>query len=148
MAANINFNKSVVGTPVLNSAGDTVTYSFSIENEGPDAIDDLQLTDTILDGVVSLDLLDAVAAGTVVLAGDDGDNILEVGETWTFTEAAGSDIFTYALTQADLDSNGTAEPNPVGAPDLPGQIDNGSRNRWPAMPGRSWLGRQRGPRLD
>ena len=112
MVANINFDKNVVGTPVLNSAGDTVTYSFSIENQGPDTIDDLQLTDTILDGVVSLDLLDAVTAGTVVLAGDDADNILEVGETWTFTEAAGSDIFTYAITQADLDSNGTAEPNP------------------------------------
>ena len=60
MVANINFNKNVVGTPVLNSAGDTVTYSFSIENEGPDTIVDLQLTDTILGGVVSLDLLDAV----------------------------------------------------------------------------------------
>ena len=50
--------------------------------------------------------------GTVVLtvAVGDADSILEAGETWTFTEAVGSDIFTYALTQPDLDSNGTAEP--------------------------------------
>ena len=68
-----------------------------------------------------------MAAGTVVRAGDtNGNGILEAGETWTFTEAAGSDIFTYTLTQADLDSNGTAEPDPVGTPfgDLPGQLDN------------------------
>ena len=35
MVANINFDKNVVGTPVLDSAGDTVTYSFSIEQPGP-----------------------------------------------------------------------------------------------------------------
>ena len=126
MVANINWDKNVVGTPVLDSAGDEVTYSFAIVHQGGDAIGDLQLTDTILSGVVSFDLNAAVAAGTVVRAGDDGDNILEAGETWTFTEAAGSDIFTYVLTQADLDSNGTAEPDPVGTPfgDLPGQLDN------------------------
>jgi uncharacterized repeat protein (TIGR01451 family) len=124
MVANVDFNKNVVGTPVLDSAGDTVTYFFTITHESGEPIGDLQLTDTILGGVVSLDLQAAVTAGTVVRAGDDGDNILEAGETWTFSEAAGSDIFTYTLTQADLDSNGTAEPDPVGSLDLPGQLDN------------------------
>jgi hypothetical protein len=127
MVANINWDKNIVGTPVLDSAGDEVTYSFEIIHQSGDAIGDLQLTDTILSGVVSFDLNAAVAAGTVVRAGDtNGNGILEAGETWTFTEAAGSDIFTYTLTQADLDSNGTAEPDPVGTPfgDLPGQLDN------------------------
>ena len=31
MVANINFDKNIVGTPVLDSAGDTVTYSFAID---------------------------------------------------------------------------------------------------------------------
>src|SRR5688572_23875478 len=127
MATNIDFDKDVVGTPVLNSAGDTVTYSFSVEHEGgvdSVPIGDLQLTDPLL-GLSNLDLLAAVTAGTLVRSGGDADDMLEEGETWTFTEAAGSDIFTYTLTQADFDSNGTAEPDPASpATDLPGQLDN------------------------
>ena len=36
MVANVNFDKNIVGTPVLDSAGDTVTYSFAIEHQGGD----------------------------------------------------------------------------------------------------------------
>ena len=37
MVANINWDKNIVGTPVLDSAGDTVTYSFEIVHQGGDA---------------------------------------------------------------------------------------------------------------
>ena len=80
-----------------------------------------QFTDTLL-GLKPLDLLAAISAGDVVLGGDNGNNVFEAGETWTFTEAATSDIFTYTLTQADLDSNGTAEPGDIF--NEPGQMDN------------------------
>ena len=46
MAANVNFDKNIVGTPVLDSAGDTVTYSFEILHQGGDNITDLAVLRT------------------------------------------------------------------------------------------------------
>jgi hypothetical protein len=121
MVANVNFDKNIVGTPVLDSAGDTVTYEFVLEHQGGEDITSLALTDTLLG--LDIDLLAEISAGNVVLDGDDGDFVLQAGETWTFTEAATSDIFTYTLTQEDLDSGGTAEPL-SGFINFPGVIDN------------------------
>ena len=128
MVANVNFEKTFVGgtPPTLDSAGDEIRYQFSIQHLSGDNITDLRLSDTLL-GLSNFNLLAAVTAGTLILSGDDGDGVFEAGETWTFTESAASNLFTYVTTQADYDSNGTNEPDPVVFGDLAGQIDNEAR---------------------
>lgn len=62
------------------------------------------------------------------MSGDDGNGIFEAGETWTFTKAADSDIFTYDVTQADFDSNGLSQTDPgLGYDEKAGSIDNAAR---------------------
>ena len=42
-------------------------------------------------------LTDAFAGGATLTSGDDGDGVLEVGETWTYTA-------DYTVTQADINA--------------------------------------------
>jgi len=110
MVATVDFNKLVEGAPVLDSAGDQVTYSFTATHtSGNVYVNKLLLSDSLL-GFTDLNIIDAWNNGVVVVTGDDGDQLLEVGETWTIKEGAASDIFTYTTTAADYASNGTAEP--------------------------------------
>ncbi|WP_340587214.1 DUF7507 domain-containing protein, partial [Erythrobacter alti] len=82
----------------IDAAGDVVTYDVVVTNNG----------NVTLTGVVVSDPL----TGLVLELADDG--ILAPGESYTFSG------LTYMVTQADMDSNGTAEPDNM----LPAFLDN------------------------
>ncbi|PWE18612.1 hypothetical protein DDZ18_03135 [Marinicauda salina] len=109
------------GDGELDNAGETITYTLEVTNNSTagEQFDELYLTDDLL-GLLDYDLIQAVNDGHLTLSGDDGDFVLEPGETWLFQEAVSSDVFTYSVTQEDLDSNGTVEPGDVNE----GFIDN------------------------
>ncbi len=61
--------------PATANVGSTVTYTFAVTNDG-----------VVGDGspITVTSVTDDVAGAGTYLAGDDGDNLLEVGETWTY----------------------------------------------------------------
>ena len=76
---------------VVDTAGETIEYTITVDNTG-----NVDLTNVVL--------TDAFAGGATLISGDtDGDSILETTETWTYTA-------DYAVTQADLNA-GTALVN-------------------------------------
>ena len=66
------------------SAPGTLTYTIVVVNTGNTSLTNVVLTD-------------AFAGGATLTSGDDGDGVLEVGETWTYTA-------DYTVTQADIDA--------------------------------------------
>ncbi|WP_141343336.1 DUF11 domain-containing protein [Bradyrhizobium sp. USDA 3458] len=71
--------------------GDVITYQITVENTG----------DVTLTGVKVTDALEGYSLATLdnsTVTGDNGNHVLDVGETWTYTT-------THTLTQADLDNN-------------------------------------------
>ncbi|REE24322.1 putative repeat protein (TIGR01451 family)/gliding motility-associated-like protein [Winogradskyella pacifica] len=75
-----------VNTDGCADAGETITYNFTVTNEGNSSITSVELTDTMLGGIMDMSSGD-----------DDTDNELDVGETWFYTA-------DYILTQADIDA--------------------------------------------
>ncbi len=74
-----------------NNAGDIVNYQVVVKNTG-----NIDLNGTISDKVEN----GALTSGLTLTSGDtDSDNILDVGETWTYTGA-------YSVKQADLNNKG------------------------------------------
>ncbi|RIA09017.1 putative repeat protein (TIGR01451 family) [Flavobacteriaceae bacterium MAR_2010_72] len=64
---------------------DEINYTITVKNTGNVTIDNVAITDANAD------------AGSIsYVSGDDGDNILQVGETWTYSAV-------HTVTQADLD---------------------------------------------
>ncbi|SNS43115.1 conserved repeat domain-containing protein, partial [Dokdonia pacifica] len=64
---------------------ETITYSFTVTNEGNVSLSDIVVTDPLIAGITFVD-------------GDtDGDGELDVTETWTYTA-------DYAITQDDIDA--------------------------------------------
>ena len=78
---------SALSTPPL--AGDLIGYTIQVTNPGLLGLTNVALADSI---IASADL-------TLVSGDNNSDNVLDAGEVW---EYSGS----YAITQADLDSNG------------------------------------------
>ncbi len=66
-------------------AGETISYTFNVTNEGNTSITNVELTDTMLGGLIAL------TSGDI-----DADNQLDVNEIWVYTA-------DYTLTQADID---------------------------------------------
>ncbi|MFD1016574.1 DUF7507 domain-containing protein, partial [Winogradskyella rapida] len=69
-----------------SDAGETISYTFNVTNEGNTSITNVELTDTMLGGEIML------ASGDT-----DADNELDVDETWIYTA-------DYTLLQADIDA--------------------------------------------
>lgn len=67
---------------------DSVGYSFTVTNMGSVDLDSVVLEDPMLGGAL---------AGPVAGSDIDSDNVLSVGESWTY-------VSTYNLTQADIDN--------------------------------------------
>lgn len=76
----------------VDEAGDKITYTISVSNTGNTTLTDVTLEDTLIE-----DTLDNDANDDGVIDGDDGDSLLEVGETWVWTGE-------YTVTQADYDA--------------------------------------------
>ncbi|WP_344697541.1 DUF7507 domain-containing protein, partial [Sphingomonas rosea] len=87
-----------------DSAGDKVNYTIAVQNLGNITLTGFTYSDPNADG------------GTITyVSGDtDGDNALDVGETWTFSAV-------HTVTQGELNSKGT---NDAGALDTDGDTDN------------------------
>ncbi|MGJ8551271.1 DUF7507 domain-containing protein, partial [Winogradskyella wichelsiae] len=68
------------------NVGETIAYTFAVTNEGNLSVPLIELTDNMLGGVM-----------TMVSGDDDGDNILDVDETWFY-------FGDYTLTQLDIDA--------------------------------------------
>ncbi|WP_373396608.1 hypothetical protein V8V91_17825 [Algoriphagus halophilus] len=66
-------------------AGEVLTIQIVIANSGNTRINTIDVTDPLL------------STGPTYGSGDDGNSILDVGESWTYTG-------TYSVTQADVDS--------------------------------------------
>ncbi|WP_025031918.1 DUF7507 domain-containing protein [Bradyrhizobium sp. DOA9] len=78
-------------TKVVDKAGDVVNYTITVENTGNVTLTGITVTDKVEAG--------GATNATYVSGDTDGDNKLDVGETWTYTAS-------YVATQADIDSNG------------------------------------------
>ncbi|MBI3243695.1 MAG: DUF11 domain-containing protein, partial [Chloroflexi bacterium] len=66
----IDIVKSV--NDALINSGETVTYTYLVTNTGDDPL-------------INVVVVDDKCASVAYVSGDDGDNVLEPGETWTYT---------------------------------------------------------------
>ncbi|KXN97825.1 hypothetical protein LS48_14695, partial [Aequorivita aquimaris] len=82
----------VDGNQCADAGVDTITYTFTVTNEGNVSLSGITVTDPLLQApnpVVAI----------VYQGGDtDGDNELDVDETWTYTATS------YTITQDDIDA--------------------------------------------
>ncbi|OOG78972.1 GEVED domain-containing protein, partial [Algoriphagus sp. A40] len=69
---------------LVDLAGETIEYTITVDNTG-----NVDLTNVVLS--------DDFAGGATLIAGDDGDNILETNEVWTYSA-------DYLVTLADLNA--------------------------------------------
>ena len=99
---------NISGLAIPPVAGNTVSYSITVANTGNLTLKTVALTDTFVDAKgVAL----ALTSGPTLSSGDDGDALLEVGETWTY-------VASYTLTQAAIDAGGISNSVLVAAKDL------------------------------
>ncbi|MGI8981137.1 MAG: DUF7507 domain-containing protein, partial [Pirellulaceae bacterium] len=89
-ALNIVKNATVPGG-TADAAGEVISYTITLQNTGNQTLTGVIVTDPYAD------------PGSIVRGpdapGGNNDNLLEVGETWTYTA-------THTITQAEIDSNG------------------------------------------
>ena len=77
------------GTPGV-SAGDTIDYTITVENDGTVDLTNVVLTDTLDQNGTSVPLVPVFDSGDV-----NSDTIINPGETWTY-------LVTYTLTPANI----------------------------------------------
>ena len=86
---------ATVADGTANSTSDTIAYTYTVTNQGNAAIAGVVVTDdNRTPGNTSDDFNPSFTGGDT-----DGDSLLDVGETWTYTA-------THTVTQAELDSGG------------------------------------------
>ena len=85
----LNITKTADAGQVADLAGEQITYTITVENEGNQTLTGVVVTDPFAD------------AGSITLVADaaSADGELDVGETWSYTAA-------HTVTQAEIDSNG------------------------------------------
>jgi len=95
-------------TGPLLTLGDTVTWTYQITNDGDADLSNITLTDN-QEGVITIP-----AAGSIT--GDDGDGILQPGETWSIAHTG---TVTALGQYANIGTVGAEDPNgnPVGDTD-------------------------------
>ncbi len=83
---------------IIDSAGDVIRYNITVENIG-----NVSLTNPVLTDVLAAATLDKNADGVIngedADGDEDSDNVLDVGESWSFTGQ-------YVVTQADINNRG------------------------------------------
>jgi uncharacterized repeat protein (TIGR01451 family) len=84
----------------VDEVGDLINYTITVSNTGNITLDGVMLSDDLIAASLDNDSDD-----NGVIDGDDGDGLLEVGESWTWTGQ-------YMVTQADLDMANASSDNP------------------------------------
>ena len=82
------------------TAGDTIDYVITVENNGVANLTNINLTDTLVQGVTSTSLVPIFDSGDI-----NNNNEIDAGEIWTY-------LLTYTLTPANI-SNGNDLVNTV-----------------------------------
>ncbi len=100
---------------VVDTAGDVVQYTATVANIGNVTLNNVQLTDTLV-GVTFDRNGDGVTDAKDVVSGDDGNDVLDVGEAWVFQG-------TYSVSQEEIDNRGNYD-----GPDGDAANDNVIRN--------------------
>ena len=104
--------KKATSTKNIRNAGQVVAYAITVANTGTVAIHDVKVNDPLLGGNV-----------TTLYSGDvNGNGIMDVRETWTFTG-------NYTVTQADIDQYGNPTANSgllVNTADAAGKLPDNS----------------------
>ena len=96
-------------TANYNAVGNTIAYSISVANTGNLSISGVTLASQV------------ITSGPTLTSGDNGNNVLDIGETWMFTASR-------AVTQSDLDNgNVNAQFTAAGTP-LAGTLTNATGN--------------------
>ena len=103
---SLTVSKSADVTAV-DEAGDVITYTITIDNDG-----DVDLTDVVVD--------DPLLGGNLgaPTSGDNADGILGTDETWIYTatyDVTGTDISTDGGGDGDIDNTVTVTSNQTGA---------------------------------
>ncbi|MDJ0597351.1 MAG: SdrD B-like domain-containing protein [Crocosphaera sp.] len=95
-------------------AGDTVTWTYEVTNTGEVDFDESEVVVTDdQEGVI-----------TEIIDKGDGDNLLEVGETWIYQKTGiAQDLSTVVNTVIDFETDGSGNPLPAGT-----VIDNEYQN--------------------
>ncbi|MDH3718111.1 MAG: DUF11 domain-containing protein, partial [Planctomycetota bacterium] len=88
------------GGATVNEAGDIINYQVTATNTGNQDLTNVMVNDPLVTNLA-------------LSSGDDSDGVLEVNEVWIYTGS-------YTVSQSDIDSNATMEPNGVAV----GLIDN------------------------
>ncbi len=86
ICSSLDFEK-VSDVSSVDQAGDLINYTITLTNTGNASHSGVIVDDPLLGGTLSN------------FTGDNGNNILEAGERWTFSGS-------YTVSQADLDNNG------------------------------------------
>lgn len=118
-------DQSNAGDPSTTDAGDTITYTITVENTGNLTLSNLSLTDTMTRNDTNNTAL-SLDSGPTFASADLGsaEGALLPGETATYTA-------TYTLVQADLDAGGVSNSvaatvsSPTGTGDITDVSDDG-----------------------
>jgi uncharacterized repeat protein (TIGR01451 family) len=106
--------KKVTSTlSVPPKAGDVVTYDITVHNTGNLTLKTVSVaSDTLTDLATPTPNVIALTSGPTLVAASDvlGDNLLSVGETWTYQAS-------HTLTQSDIDNGGISNTATVTALD-------------------------------
>ncbi|WP_035456984.1 DUF7507 domain-containing protein, partial [Algoriphagus terrigena] len=104
----------------FDAVGDVINYTITLENTGNVSIQNPVVTDP------------GASSPPTYESGDDGDGVLEVGETWEFTA-------THVVTQEDIDSGGYTNTATASGDLISGSIPDASGQATvPSIPNPSW----------
>ncbi len=88
----MNITKTADVDQLLATAGDQIVYTYTLENTGNVALNGVTVDDDNFTSGIPGDDFDV---RPYYVSGDNGNSILDVGETWTYT-------YTHTVTQAQI----------------------------------------------
>ncbi|HNP69211.1 MAG TPA: hypothetical protein PKH16_15000, partial [Aequorivita sp.] len=110
----VKSSTSATGDCINFEAGNTIDYKFVVTNEG-----DVDITNVVISD--PLFLAPNPVVPIVLVSGDNGDGILNVGEVWTFNA-------TYTITQNDIDTGSVINTAEVDGSSVLGTVDTATSN--------------------
>ena len=100
-----NSDQSADSDGVIDTAGDVIKYTVTVRNEGNVTLSSISLTDALIANSLDKNDDDLINVADAV-GGDDGNGLLDVGESWVFTGE-------YEVKQADIDNRGNFDSNDI-----------------------------------